>query len=281
VQVISALVEGNSIRATVRQTGAAKNTVVGLLRDAGEACLEYQDKVFRNLKCRRLQLDEIWAFCYAKAKNVPEHLKGTPGIGDVWTWVALDAETKLVPSWLVGARDAATAWRFISDLSERLAVRPQITRDGNKVYLDAIENYFGANVDYAMLVKLFGEDKKGETRYSPGKCLGTRNHAIQGNPDPDHVSTSSVERQNVTMRMGMRRFTRLTNGYSKKIENLAYSVALHFMHYNFVRSHHTLQMPPALNAGVTDHKWSIEEIVGLLPLKLPGKRGPYKKRKSN
>jgi IS1 family transposase len=265
VAVVSALVEGNSIRSTCRMTGIAKNTVVKLLRDMGEACLEYQHNAFRNLKCRRLQLDEIWSFCYSKAKNVPEHLQGTPGIGDVWTWVALDAETKLVPSWLVGARDAATAWRFIADLSDRLAVRPQVTSDGNRVYLDAMDNYFGPNADYAMLIKLYGEDKKDETKYSPGKCLGTRKRKVQGDPDPAHISTSFVERQNLTMRMGMRRFTRLTNGFSKKIENMAYSVAIHFMHYNFVRRHQTLRMPPALKAGVTDHKWSIEEMVGLLP----------------
>jgi IS1 family transposase len=265
IAVVSALVEGNSIRSTVRMTGVAKNTVAKLLCDMGEACLEFQHNAFRNLKCKRLQLDEIWAFCYAKNKNVPEHLKGSPGIGDVWTWVAIDAETKIVPSWIVGARDAATAWRFIADLSERLISRPQVTSDGNRVYLDAIDNYFGPNVDYAQLIKLYGEDQKDATRYSPGKCLGTRRRKVQGEPDPDHISTSYVERQNLAMRMKMRRFTRLTNGFSKKVENMAYSVALHFMHYNFVRSHQTLRMPPALKAGVTDHKWSIEEMVDLLP----------------
>jgi IS1 family transposase len=265
VQVIASLVEGNSVRSTVRMTSVAKNTVAKLLCQMGEACLEFQDKALRNLTCKKIQCDEIWAFCYSKQKNVPEHLKGAPGVGDVWTWVAMDADTKLVPSWLVGARDAATAWRFVADLNERVTKRPQLTTDGNRLYLEAVDNYFGPNVDYSMLVKMYGEDKTDKTKYSPGKCLGTRKQKIMGNPDPAHVSTSYVERQNLTMRMGMRRFTRLTNGYSKKVENMAYAVAIHFMHYNFVRLHSSLRSTPAMKAGVADHKWSIEEMVGLLP----------------
>lgn len=266
VRVVSALVEGCSIRATVRMTGVAKNTVSKLLVDLGKACSEYQDTVFRNLPCKRLQLDEIWSFVYSKAKNVPADRQGEFGVGDVWTWTAIDADSKLVPSWIVGPRDSETAHRFVSDLAARLAGRPQITTDGLKVYVDAVEDAFGAEVDYAQLVKLYGADPSEEKRYSPAKCIGCEQHTVTGTPDRKHVSTSFVERQNLTMRMSMRRFTRLTNAFSKKVENHAAAISLHFMHYNFARMHQTIRSTPAMRAGVTDHKWSIEEIVDLLPI---------------
>jgi IS1 family transposase len=266
VQVVAALVEGNSIRATVRMTGVAKGTVLKLLLDLGAACEKYQDEVLRELPCKRIQCDEIWSFCYAKGKNVPAKLKGQFGFGDVWTWTALDADTKLVPTWMVGTRLAPSARAFIGDLAGRLANRVQLTTDGHKMYLEAVEGAFGGQIDYAMLVKLYGPDasKQPESRYSPPECLGTRRVCISGDPDPDHISTSFAERQNLTMRMQMRRFTRLTNAFSKKVDNLKAAVALHFMHYNFGRVHQTLRVTPAMEAGVTDHVWSIEEIVALL-----------------
>ena len=236
-QVIKALVEGNSIRATCRMTDTAKGTVIRLLADVGVACAEYQDKHLRNLPCKQIQCDEIWSFCYAKDKNVPEDKQGKFGYGDVWTWTVIDADTKLVPSWLVGLRDADYAYKFMTDLKSRLANRVQLTTDGHKVYLWAVEDAFGAEVDYAMLVKLYGQEPEAETRYSPAKCIAAEPHIIQGNPDKTKISTSFAERQNLTMRMSMRRFTRLTNAFSKKIENLEYAVALHFMHYNFARPH--------------------------------------------
>ena len=263
-QVLGCLVEGNSIRATVRMTGVAKNTVTKLLVDVGLACAEYQDKALRGLPCKRIQCDEIWSFCYAKQKNVPEDHRGEFGYGDVWTWTAICADTKIVPSWLVSDRSAATANIFIEDLSSRLANRVQLTTDGNKVYLDAVENAYGGAVDYAMLQKIYGPDPEGEKRYSPAACIGAEKIVISGNPDVKHVSTSYVERQNLTMRMCMRRFTRLTNAFSKKIENLAHAVALHFMYYNFARVHKTLRVTPAMEAGVSDHVWSLEEIAGLI-----------------
>lgn len=263
-QVIAALVEGNSIRATVRMTGAAKNTVTKLLVDLGDACNTYQDAVMRNLPCQRLQCDEIWAFCHSKQKNVaPEH-HGILGYGDVWTWTAIDADTKLVPSWLVGLRNATYANAFITDLAARLAHRVQLTTDAHRPYLEAIEGAFGADIDYAMLVKLYGTDPESERRYSPAKCIGTDQRVIQGNPEQAHISTSYVERQNLTMRMSMRRFTRLTNAFSKKIENLEAAVSLHFMYYNFARVHQTIRTTPAVAAGVADHVWTLEEIARLL-----------------
>lgn len=267
-QVIKVLCEGNSIRSTARITGTAINTVVKLLREVGAACLEYQDKVMRDLPCKHIQCDEIWSFVYSKAKNVPEEHNGKFGYGDVWTWTAIDADTKLVPCWLVGLRDASYAYEFMSDLKSRLANRVQITTDGHKVYLWAIEDAFGADVDYAMLVKLYGQELESETKYSPAKCIAAEPHVIQGNPDPTKISTSFAERQNLTMRMSMRRFTRLTNGFSKKIENHVYALALYFMHYNFARPHKTLAYPyprtPAIAAGITDHIWTVEEIVQLI-----------------
>jgi len=241
----------------------AFNTVLSLLPDIGSACADYQDKVLRNLKCRRIQADEIWSFCYAKDKNVPADKQGKFGYGSVWTWVAIDADTKLVPSFMVGNRDAQTARIFIDDLASRLAHRVQLTTDGLNVYLDAVEGAFGADIDYAVLVKMY-ESSQEETRYSPAVCVSAEPKRIMGNPDPAHISTSYVERQNLTMRMGMRRFTRLTNGFSKKVENHAYQIALHYMHYNFVRIHKTLRVTPAMEAGVTDHLWSIAEIAALL-----------------
>jgi len=264
VQVISALVEGNSIRATVRMTGVAKNTIVKLLIEIGKACTEYQNPALKNLPCKRLRCDEIWSFCYAKEKNVPLSKKGQFGFGDVWTWTAICADTKLIPSWMIGTRGAGTAYEFMQDLAGRLAHRVQLTTDGQRVYLDAIETAFGANIDYAMLVKLYGHDAESETRYSPAECIGCRSVVISGNPNPKHISTSYAERQNLTMRMSMRRFTRLTNAFSKKVENHAAAVALHFMHYNFCRIHQTLRVTPAMEAKVADHVWTIEELVGLL-----------------
>jgi IS1 family transposase len=261
-QVIAALVEGTSVNATVRMTGVAKNTILKLLADLGTACIEYQDKALRNLKCKRIQCDEIWQFCYAKEKNVPEELRGHFGFGDVWTWVAIDADTKLVPSFMLGNRDARTANDFIEDLASRLASRIQLTTDGLKVYLEAVEGAFGANVDFAQLIKVYGASQE-EIRYSPAECIGTETKIVTGSPKAEHISTSFIERQNLTMRMGMRRFTRLTNGFSKKIENHLYAIAIHFMHYNFCRVHKTLRVTPAMEAGIADHVWSVEELVGL------------------
>jgi len=263
-RIIGCLVEGNSIRATARMTDSAKNTVVKLLVDVGQACAEYQDKTLRNLKCKRLQCDELWGFCYAKAKNVPEDKKGQFGYGDVWTWTAICADSKLIPSWLVGNRDAETASIFMEDLASRFTHRVQLTTDGHRAYLEAVEGAFGADIDYAMLIKLYGEiTPEGQRKYSPAECIGCKTEVITGNPDRKHISTSFAERQNLTMRMSMRRFTRLTNGFSKKVENLAYAVSLYFMYYNFARIHQTLRVTPAMEAGVTDHVWSLEEIAKL------------------
>lgn len=263
-QVVAALVEGNSIRATVRMTGASKNTIAKLLVELGAACADYLDKALVNLKCKRIQCDEIWSFCYAKEKNVPQEMRGTFGYGDVWTWTAMDADTKLIASWIVGGRDAGTAYGFMQDLAKRLAHRVQLTTDGHRAYLSAVETSFGSEIDYAMLVKLYGNDAADDTRYSPAECIGIREVVVSGNPDPQHISTSFIERQNLTMRMGMRRFTRLTNGFSKKLDNHIASIAIHYMHYNFCRVHQTLRVTPAMEAGVADHVWSIDELVSLL-----------------
>jgi IS1 family transposase len=261
-QVITALVEGCSINATSRMTGVAKNTILKLLAQVGIACADFQDRVLRNLTCKRIQCDEIWQFCYAKEKNVPAEKKGQFGYGDVWTWVAIDADTKLVPSFMLGNRDSRTARIFIDDLASRLSSRVQLTTDGLRVYLEAIEGAFGADIDYAMLVKAY-ESTQEETRYSPAVCTSCERKPVMGHPDPAHISTSFVERQNLSMRMSMRRFTRLTNAHSKKIENMAYAVALYYMYYNFARIHETLRCTPAMEAGVSDYVWSIQEIVGL------------------
>jgi len=265
VQIISALVEGNSIRATCRMTDVAKGTVLKLLVDLGQACARYQDQYLRNLSCKQIQCDEIWSFCYAKEKNVPEEMKGKLGIGDVWTWTAIDAYSKLIVSFLVGDRSAGYARKFVNDLASRLAHRVQLTTDGYRAYLTAVERAFGSEIDYAMLDKIYNAPpSQGTTRYSPAECCGTRKIKIKGNPDIQKVSTSFVERQNLTMRMSMRRMTRLTNAFSKKIENQAHAVAIHFMHYNFARIHQTLRVTPAMQAGIADHVWSLEEIAGLL-----------------
>jgi IS1 family transposase len=264
-QVVSALVEGNSIRATVRMTGVAKNTIVKLLVELGAACSNYLDKHLVNLNCQRVQVDEIWSFCYAKAKNVtPEIKTKNPFAGDVWTWVAIDADSKLIPSWIVGPRDGVTARIFVNDLAARLANRIQLTSDGLSVYLAAVEKAFRGEVDYAMLQKIYNDASEGQKRYSPAECIGCERKVIDGHPDPMHISTSYIERQNLTMRMSMRRFTRLTNAFSKKIENHVAMVALHVMHYNYVRIHQTLRVSPAMAAGVTDHLWDLSELVSLL-----------------
>jgi IS1 family transposase len=242
------------------------NTVTKLLVDVGTACSQYQFETMRNLPCKQIQCDEIWSFCYSKEKNVPENRKGEYGIGDVYTWTALCADTKIVPSFLVGKRDAEYGHAFMLDLASRLSNRVQLTTDGHKVYLSAVENAFGSEIDYAMLVKVYGksESTTDERRYSPVECTGAEIHPICGNPNIDKVSTSLVERQNLTMRMSMRRFTRLTNGFSKKIENLEHAVALHFMHYNFARIHKTLKCSPAMEAGVSNQLWSLEDIANLI-----------------
>jgi len=269
-EVIAALVEGNSIRATCRMTGTAKGTTIRLLASVGAACDKYQQEHLRNLSCRRIQCDEVWSFCHAKEKNVPDEFKGQFGYGDIWTWTAICADSKLVPSWLVGKRDLEYAQAFIADLATRLSHRVQLTTDGHKVYLEAVENGFGADIDYAMLIKLYGAEPEGGKRYSPARCIGTESRVIQGNPDTKHISTSYVERNNLTMRMSMRRFTRLTNAFSKKVENLEYAVALHFMYYNFCRVHQSLTprgsygVTPAMAVEVSDHIWTIEEIVSLI-----------------
>lgn len=283
IQVIAALVEGNSVRAACRMTGVAKDTVLKLLADVGRACAEYHDRTVRGVKARRIQCDEIWSFCYAKDRNVPQEMRGKFGFGDVWTWVGIDADTKLAISWLVGQRNARYARAFISDLADRLANRVQLTTDGLRVYLEAVEGAFGCDVDYATLVKLYGTDPQAETRYSPAECIGTQAAVITGRPDPRHISTSYVERQNLTMRMGMRRFTRLTNAFSRKVENLMHAVALHFMYYNFCRIHQSLRVTPAMEAGLTDHVWGIAEIIALWEAVAPkpSPRGPYKKKHSD
>jgi IS1 family transposase len=265
--VISALVEGNSIRATVRMTGVAKGTIVKLLVELGAACEAYANEHLRNLPCKRLQVDEIWAFCYAKAKNVPAEKQGKFGYGDVWTFAAIDADTKLIPSWLVGSRDAGCATELMQDLAGRLSGRVQLTTDGLKAYVTAVEDAFGGEVDFAQLVKLYGPTPEGgERRYSQPDCIGSQKHAVTGKPNPFHVSTSYIERQNLTMRMSIRRFTRLTNAFSKKVENHTAHVAIHFFHYNFCRVHMSLSgKTPCQAAGVETRKWSLEDVVRLLP----------------
>jgi IS1 family transposase len=262
--VVRCLVEGNSIRATVRLTGAAKNTVVKRLVEVGAACSKFMDEKMRDLPCKRLQADEIWSFVYAKQKNVTAKIAEERIAGDVWTWVAIDTATKLVPCWMLGQRDASAARDFMEGLAGRLANRVQLTTDGLKVYLTAVEKAFGNEIDYAMLVKIFGESPEPQKRYSPAVCVACKRYPITGDPDPAHVSTRYVERQNLNMRMGMRRFTRLTNAFSKKVENLAATVALYYTYYNFCRVHQTLKTTPAVKAGIANHVWSVDEIVALL-----------------
>jgi len=283
-QILHLLCEGQSIRAVTRITGASKNTVVKLLVDAGKACMAYHDANVRNVRAKRVQVDEIWSFVYAKAKNLPEAKAAPDGAGDTWTWTALDADSKLILSYFVGGRDSECAMWFMDDLRSRLANRVQLTSDGHKAYLEAVEGAFGSDIDYAMLVKLYGvapDSAKG--RYSPAECIGARKTRIEGDPEPKHVSTSYVERNNLTMRMHMRRFTRLTNAFSKKVENHAYAVALHMTYYNFVRIHSKLRMTPAMAAGVSDRLWEIGDIVKLVEgaEPAPKKRGIYKKTGTN
>jgi IS1 family transposase len=277
--VIAALVEGNSIRATVRMTGVAKNTVTKLLTDMGVVCSTLMDREMRDLQCERIECDEIWAFVGAKQKNVPVEKRDE--WGDVWTWVAIDADTKLVPSYRVGSRDLETAREFINDVASRLANRVQLTSDGHRPYLGAIRQAFGGEIDYAILNKIYAA--KNSARYSPPECIGTERHIVSGNPDPKLISTSYVERQNLTMRMSMRRFTRLTNAFSKKVENLAAAVSLHFAYYNYCRVHASLnKQTPAMAAGVADHVWTLAELIGLLEQAeaVPMKRGRYAKTRN-
>ena len=248
-------------------------TVEKLLRDLGAACAEYQDKHLRNLNCRRIECDEIWSFVYAKQKNVERAKSAPDNAGDVWTWTAIDADSKLVPSWGIGTRDLGTAYDFMHDLADRLSNRVQLTTDGHRPYLEAVESAFGEEIDFAQLIKVYGSDPEAEKRYSPAKCLGCNVRTVTGEPNPKHVSTSYVERQNLTMRMSMRRFTRLTNAFRKKVEMHAHSVALHFMYYNFVKIHSTLRTTPAQAAGVTDRLWEISDLVGLLDTESREKAG--------
>jgi IS1 family transposase len=279
-QILAMLCEGSSMRSISRVVDVSINTVTKLLEDAGEACAAIHDENVRNVKASRIQRDEIWSFCYAKQKNVAT-AKGAPEeAGDVWTWTALDAETKMIVSWFCGDRSSQSAINLMDDLRDRLANRVQLTTDGHKAYLEAVDGAFGGDVDYAMPVKLYGETAGPKGRYSPADCIGARKEKIEGNPDIKHVSTSYVERQNLTMRMSMRRFTRLTNAFSKKLDNHMHALALYFVHYNFCRIHKTLRVTPAMAAGVTDRLWSLEDVANVIEAKTakPAKRGPYKKR---
>lgn len=268
-QIIGLLVEGTSLRATSRLAGVSINTVTKLLVDIGTACQKYHNEHVVGVQSKRVQCDEIWSFIYAKEKNLPEHLQGKYGLGSVWTWVALDADSKLAVSWLVGNRDAEYARDFMEDVAARLKNRVQLTTDGLKAYLDAVDQAFGTEIDFAQLVKLYGKSLEGEHRYSPAECTGIIKTPITGKPRMKHVSTSYVERQNLTMRMNMRRFTRLTNAFSKKVENHAHAIALHFMYYNFVRIHKSLRVTPAMAAGITKKLWDIEDLAGLLENQSP------------
>ena len=263
-QILGLMVAGMSMRAISRITGASKNTIVKLLEDAGEAFSDYQDRTFRNLTCKRLQVDEIWAFVYAKARNVETAKAAPQDAGDIWTWMAIDADTKLIPSFHVGKRDGDAAMEFITDLAGRLANRVQLTSDGHKPYLEAVEANFGADIDHAQIVKIYGAAAHPPGRYSPADCHGVVKTRVEGRPDPAHVSTSYVERANLTTRMGNRRFTRLTNAFSKKAENHIHSVAIHLMHYNFVRLHQTLRCTPAMAAGVTPKSWELSDMMQVL-----------------
>lgn len=265
-QVIGCLLEGCSIRATVRVTGVSKKAVMRLLVEAGAVAAKFQDRMFHGLNCHRLQLDELWGFCYCKQSNVTGEIAAkNPGAGDVWLWVAIDADSKLVPCWRLGDRGAYSASVFVSNLASRLRGRVQLTSDGHKAYLDAIEGAFGCEVDYAMLVKLYGTDQhEDERRYSPAVCIGCSAQIVSGDPAPAHISTSFAERQNWTVRTNMRRYTRLSNGFSRKIENHAAAVALYYFAYNFVRIHRTLRVTPAMAAGVTDRLFEVSDLVALL-----------------
>jgi IS1 family transposase len=280
--IIRLLVEGNSIRATSRIADVSKNTVNKLLIDAGKACAKYHDENVRNVKASVIKCDEIWSFTYAKQKNVAGAKAAPEHAGDTWTWTAIDSDSKLIVSYMVGGRDSEYAIAFMDDLRDRLSNRVQLTTDGHKAYLEAVEGAFGGDVDYAQLIKLYGDagGKTAARKYSPAECTGIKKRTVEGNPDKALISTSHVERQNLTMRMHMRRFTRLTNGFSKKVENHMHAVALHFMYYNFVKVHQTLRVTPAMAAGLTDRLWDISDLVAIVDANEPEpkKRGPYKKR---
>lgn len=284
VQILSMLCEGSSMRSISRVCDVSINTVSKLLVDAGKFCADLHDREVRNVKASKVQCDEIWSFTAAKQKNVPNMKKAVEGAGDTWTWTALDSDSKLIISWLVGGRDSEYALAFMDDVKDRLANRVQLTTDGHKAYLNAVEEAFGADIDYAMLVKQYGEPEgragPQERRYSPAVCTGARKTKIEGNPDPAFVSTSHVERANLTMRMANRRFTRLTNAFSKKFENHVHMVAIYTVWYNFIKMHKTLRMTPAMAAGVTDKLWSMDDLVAMMDevAPKPGPRGPYKKR---
>ncbi len=279
-QVLSLLTEGMSLRAVARVVDISLNTVTRILRETGEACAEFQDAALKALPCKRVQCDEIWSFVGAKQKNATREQREALGYGDIWTWTALCADTKLIASYAVGSRNAATARDFMKDLASRLANRIQLTTDGFPLYADAVERAFGGNVDYATITKVYGQPEEAQRRYSPAEVIGTEIAIVNGAPDKSHVSTSYVERQNLTIRRSCRRFTRLTNAFSKKVENHAFAFALHAMHYNFGRIHKSLRVTPAMQAGVTDHVWSMEEIAALVAPPVAKKRGPYKKRGS-
>lgn len=262
-QITGMIVEGNSVRSITRMTGVCQEAILKLLCDLGKACADHHDSTVRGLGTRRVQCDEVWSFCYAKEKNVPVEKQGA-GAGSVWLWTAIDADSKLMLSYLCGGRDASWAKKFMEDLASRLTTRIQITTDGHRAYAEAVEGAFGMDVDYAMLIKLYGSPSDNpETRYSPAACIGTRTGVLSGSPDPQHISTSYVERMNLTLRMGLRRFTRLTNAFSKKFENHCHAVAIYFAYYNFCRVHQTLSITPAMEAGLTDHVWTLAELVGL------------------
>ena len=282
INIVSALTEGVGINAISRMFGVSKNTVLKLLADLGAACAEYQDKAFRNLTCRRVQVDEIWSFVGAKAKNATDEQKEMLGWGDVWTWVSIDAETKLVPCWHVGSRNPTAANAFIQDLADRMANRIQLTSDGYHFYLEAVEKAFGSDIDFAMLVKAYGQaEQKNEVRYSPVACVGAKKLRVVGKPKKADVSTSFIERQNLTMRQSMKRFSRLTNSFSRKLENHIFAISLHYMVYNFVKIHSSIRCTPAMEADVATTPWTIADVVALLPGPVAKKRGAYKKRISN
>jgi IS1 family transposase len=280
VQILAMLCEGSSMRSISRVADVSINTVSKLLVEAGEACLTLHEDTVRNVKASRIQCDEIWSFCHAKAKNVATAKAAPEGAGDVWTWTAIDADSKLIVSYHVGDRSGESAMVLMDDLRARLSNRVQLTTDGHKAYLEAVEGAFGGDVDFAQLVKLYGPTITAPGRYSPAECIGARKVAIEGNPDRKHVSTSYVERQNLTMRMSMRRFTRLTNAFSKKLDNHIHALALYFVFYNFTRIHKTLRMSPAMAAGVTDRLWSLDDVIAKIDelAPAPKARGPYKKR---
>ncbi len=279
-QILAMLCEGSSMRSISRVADVSINTVSKLLVEAGEACLSIHDETVRNVKASRIQCDEIWSFCYAKEKAAPTAKAAPEGAGDVWTWTALDAETKLIVSYFVGDRSGQSAIAIMDDLRSRLTNRVQLTTDSYRAYLEAVEGAFGDDVDYAQLVKLYGPTNANPGRYSPPECIGTKKRRVTGSPDIGHVSTSYVERQNLTMRMSMRRFTRLTNAFSKKLDNHIHALALYFAFYNFCRIHKTLKVTPAMAAGITDRLWSLEDIVARIDADAPAPkpRGPHKKR---